>query len=220
MTYQRLTSLEYNLELHNNFSLKAILSHDRQESTLYIPFVNGMGTNYNHYNQTSLQLKLRYAPGEKFYQSKTNRYPINKDAPIFELVHTFSPKNILGNMFNINKTEFSAQKRFWFSAFGYTDIIIKGGHVWSKSPYPNLLLPNANLSYTIQPESFALMNPLEFINDSYASWDITYWANGAIFNYIPFLKKLKLREAFSFRGIYGHLSDKNNPDNNPDLFKF
>lgn len=220
MTYQRLTSLEYNLELHNNFSLKAILSHDRQESTLYIPFVNGMGTNYNHYNQTSLQLKLRYAPGEKFYQSKTNRYPINKDAPIFELVHTFSPKNILGNMFNINKTEFSAQKRFWFSAFGYTDIIIKGGHVWSKSPYPNLLLPNANLSYTIQPESFALMNPLEFINDSYASWDITYWANGAIFNYIPFLKKLKLREAFSFRGIYGHLSNKNNPDNNPDLFKF
>ena len=92
--------------------------------------------------------------------------------------------------------------------------------MWSKSPYLNLLLPNANLSYTIQPETFSLMNPLEFINDSYFSWDITYWANGAIFNYIPLINKLKLRETFSFRGLFGHLSNRNNPDYDNTLFKF
>ena len=220
MTYHRYTNLEYILELHNNFSLVAGLSHDRQEATKYVPFVDGYNNTYNHYNQSSLKIKLRYAPGEKFYQSKTHRYPINLDAPIFELTHTYSPKNFLGSMFEINKTEFSAQKRFWFSAFGFADCILKGGHVWSKAPYPNLLLANANLSYTIQPESFALMNPLEFINDSYVSWDVTYWANGALLNYIPLLKKLKLREAFSFRGLYGHLSDKNDPTKSLELFKF
>ena len=220
MTYHRYTNLEYILELHNNFSLVAGLSHDRQEATKYVPFVDGYNNTYSHYNQSSLKIKLRYAPGEKFYQSKTHRYPINLDAPIFELTHTYSPKNFLGSMFEINKTEFSAQKRFWFSAFGFADCILKGGHVWSKAPYPNLLLANANLSYTIQPESFALMNPLEFINDSYVSWDVTYWANGALLNYIPLLKKLKLREAFSFRGLYGHLSDKNDPTKSLELFKF
>ena len=220
MTYHRYTNLEYILELHNNFSLVAGLSHDRQEATKYVPFVDGYNNTYNHYNQSSLKIKLRYAPGEKFYQSKTHRYPINLDAPIFELTHTYSPKKFLGSMFEINKTEFSAQKRFWFSAFGFADCILKGGHVWSKAPYPNLLLANANLSYTIQPESFALMNPLEFINDSYVSWDVTYWANGALLNYIPLLKKLKLREAFSFRGLYGHLSDKNDPTKSLELFKF
>ena len=220
MTYHRYTNLEYILELHNNFSLVAGLSHDRQEATKYVPFVDGYNNTYNHYNQSSLKIKLRYAPGEKFYQSKTHRYPINLDAPIFELTHTYSPKNFLGSMFEINKTEFSAQKRFWFSAFGFADCILKGGYVWSKAPYPNLLLANANLSYTIQPESFALMNPLEFINDSYVSWDVTYWANGALLNYIPLLKKLKLREAFSFRGLYGHLSDKNDPTKSLELFKF
>lgn len=220
MTYHRLTNLEYTLELYNNFSLVAGVSHDRQESTMFVPFVNGYGNQFSHYNQSAVKLKLRYAPGEKFYQSKTHRYPINLDAPIFEITHTYSPKGFMGSMFEINKTEISAQKRFWFSAFGFTDIIVKGGHVWSTSPYPNLLLPNANLSYTIQPESFALMNPLEFINDSYASWDFTYWANGAILNYIPLIKKLKLREAFSFRGLFGHLSDKNNPALNPELFQF
>lgn len=220
MTYHRVTNLEYSLELHNNFSLYASLSHERQEATKFVPFINGYGNQFSHYNQAYLKLKLRYAPGEKFYQSKSERIPINLDAPIFELTHTYSPKGFMGSMFEINKTELSAQKRFWFSAFGYCDIILKGGHVWSKSPYPNLILPNANLSYTIQPESFALMNPLEFINDSYALWDITYWANGALFNYIPLLNKLNLREVFSFRGFWGHLSDKNNPTKNNELFQF
>ena len=80
------------------------------------------------------------------------------------------------------------------------DVFVKGGHVWTRSPYPNLLIPNANLSYFIQLESFSCLNPMEFINDSYAQWDLTYWANGAILNYIPLIKKLKLREAIFFRG--------------------
>lgn len=220
MTYHRVSKLEYTLELHNNFSVNAALTHERQETTTFMPFINGYGDSFSHYVQTSLNLQLRYAPGEKFYQTKSYRYPINLDAPVFVLTHSFSPRNFLGSMFNINKTEFSVQKRFWFSAFGYSDIILRAGHIWDKAPYPNLLLPNANLSYTIQPESYALMNPMEFINDSYASWDIEYWANGAIFNYIPYFKKLKLREVFSFRGLYGHLSDKNTPELNNELFRF
>ena len=220
MTYHRVSKLEYTLEMHNNFSITAGITHERQEATRFIPFVNGNGQAFTHYDETSVSLQLRYAPGEKFYQTKTYRYPINKDAPIFVLSHSFAPKNTFNNKFAINHTEFSVQKRFWFSAFGYTDIIVKAGYVWDKAPFPNLLIPNANLSYTIQPESYALMNPMEFINDSYVSWDLTYWANGAIFNYIPYFKKLKLREVFTFRGIYGKLSHKNNPEADKELFRF
>ncbi|MDE6582438.1 MAG: carboxypeptidase-like regulatory domain-containing protein, partial [Duncaniella sp.] len=95
-----------------------------------------------------------------------------------------------------------------------------GGHVWSKVPFPNLMIPNANLSYTLQPESFACLNPMEFINDTYAQWGMTYWANGVIFNYIPLLKKLKLRESIMFNGIVGHLSSRNDPSLHPELYGF
>ena len=78
-------------------------------------------------------------------------------------------------------------------------------------PYPLLILPNANLSYTIQPESYTNMNAMEFISDEYASWDITYFMNGLILNRLPLVKKLKWREVFSFRGMWGNLTDKNNP---------
>lgn len=218
--YERSTLLDYTLEFHNNFSIKAGIKHDRKEATVNMQFMDGYGNNYSHYNQCSFNIQLRYAPGEKFYQTKTKRYPVNLDAPVFILSHTFSPKSFIGSKYTINTTEISVQKRFWFSAFGNIDIILKAGHVWNQAPYPNLLIPNVNLSYTIQPESYSLMNPMEFINDSYASWDLTYYANGAILNYIPLLKRLKLREVFTFRGLYGHLSDKNNPNLNNNLFKF
>ena len=110
-----------------------------------------------------------------------------------------------------------------FSAFGYVDILAKAGKVWTKAPYPLLILPNANLSYLVQPESYTNMNAMEFINDEYASWDITYFMNGALLNRIPLIKKLKWREVFSFRGMFGHLTDKNNPyisEQNEGLFLF
>lgn len=220
MTYLRQTELTYQLETKSGFSLSAGFKYERQEATKWLPFEDGYGNYYNHYNEASFNVTLRYAPGEKFYQTKTYRIPINLDAPVFMVSHTFAPKGFLGSMYAINKTELSIQKRFWFSAFGYTDIILKAGKIWSEVSYPNLLLPNANLSYTIQPESYSLMNALEFANDQYLSWDLTYWANGAIFNHIPLIKYMKLREVFSFRGLYGKLKDSNNPEFNNTLFRF
>ena len=61
---------------------------------------------------------------------------------------------------------------------------------------------------------------MEFMNDEYFSWDVTYFLNGWLFNRIPLLKKLKWREIVSCRGLYGHLSDKNNPDMTDGLFAF
>lgn len=220
MTYHRVSKLEYTLEMENNFTIKAKLQSERQEPTRFMQFIDGMGNSFPHYTMNSATVELRYAPGEKFYQMRSGRIPINFDAPVFTLSHTWAPKGMFGNQFALSSTEASFSKRFWFSAFGFMDVFLKGGHVWTRSPYPNLLIPNANLSYFIQIESFSCLNPMEFINDSYAQWDLTYWANGAILNYIPVLKKLKLREAIFFRGLYGHLSHRNRPWENPSLFAF
>lgn len=220
MTYLRRTRLEYLMERKGGFSLKVGFNHEIQYASKFLKFINGYGDVDNRYTEAGFDITLRYAPGEKFYQSKTMRYPINLDAPVFTLKHTYMPKGFLGSKYTVNKTELSIQKRFWFSAFGYTDIILKGAKIWSEVPYPHLLLPNANLSYTVQPESFSLMNAMEFANDQYLSWDLTYWANGALFNRLPLIKYLKLREVVSFRGLYGSLKDRNNPQFNNNLYRF
>lgn len=220
MTYHRVSKLEYILETEQHFSLEARIQQERQYSTPFMTFINGYGENFRYYTMNSFRLQLRYAPGEKFYQLTTGRTRINFDAPEMVISHTYAPKGFMGNPFALNVTEASFFKRIWLSAFGYVDMTLKGGHVWSRTPYPGLLIPGANLSYLIIPDLFSCMNPMEFINDSYAQWDLTYWANGLILNYIPIIKRLKLREAFMFKGVWGHLSDRNKPWLNPDLYGF
>ena len=211
ITYKRETAVKYKLVIRNNMSFEVSSILERQEPGPYIKFTTVDDRDLSHINEMKFTASVRYAPGEKYYQTKSSRVPINKDAPVFVLTHTFAPEGWLGSSYTINKTEISAQKRFWLSAFGYTDVLVKTGHVWSRTPYLWLFSPNSNLSYTIQRESFALINPMEFVGDSFVSWELTYWANGLLFNYIPGVKKLKLREVISFRGWWGNLSDKNNP---------
>ena len=218
--YKRLNRLEFYWENASNFSVGLALQHIRREAAASMPFVDGNGNVLDHFNESSAELILRYAPGEKFVQTRTYRIPVNLDAPAITLRHTFAARGLFGSRYNVNVTELDIAKRWWFSAFGYLDTYIGGGHVWSESPFLNLLVPNANMSYIVEPRSFSLLNPMEFINTSYASFDITYWANGAIFNYIPYLKKLKLREVFAVRGLWGRLDKNCDPSLDSDLLQF
>lgn len=215
--YRREAKVDYMIEFENKLSVNIELSHQKNYATKFVPFEFLDGKYLNTFNNSFARLTLRYAPDEKYYQTPTQRIEANSDAPVFILSHTYAPDNLFGNRFAINKTEFNFKKRFWFSAFGYTDVIAKAAHVWSKTPFLYLLSPNSNLSYTIQPETFDLVNPMEFINDTQVSIFLTYWANGAIFNYVPLLKKLKLREVIGLRAAWGNLSDKNRPELHPEL---
>ncbi len=220
MQYLRTTWLEFRHEWYNHFSLELGFVHNIHEATEYVPFAYADGSSRQRYTQAGFTLQLRYAPGETFYQSRSFRMPINMDAPIITLCQTYMPKGFMGSLYEINQTELGLQKRFWFSAFGYADVIVKGRKVWSRVCYPDLLLPNVNLSYTIQPESYTLMKPMEFINDEELSWDLTYWGNGILFNRLPLIKRLRLREVVTMRGLWGSLSNKNNPETAGDLFLF
>ncbi|MDE5814263.1 MAG: carboxypeptidase-like regulatory domain-containing protein [Muribaculaceae bacterium] len=220
VTYRHLTRLQYTLELNGGISFSAWGQHIRQDATEWLPFVTGTGRNVSYYRRTTIGASVRWAPGERFVQEKSGRIAVNRDAPVFNLLQEWGPKGIRGCHYVICKTELSAMKRFWFSSFGYLDALVKGGVVWSQVPYPELLWQNANLSYTIQPESYSLMNPMEFAMDRYISGDFTYWGNGVLFNRIPIVKLAGLREVVDFKCLWGGLSNRNNPAYNKALFRF
>lgn len=219
-TYERLGQLEYNIEWQNHLSFLARLQYQRQESSKYVPFVTVNGQSVPYYTQNSMTVGLRWAKGENFIQTANERINVNKDALIISLYHTFGPKKLFGSEFTLNLTQLRLEKRIWFSAFGYTDIVFNGAKLWNQVQFPALLWQNANISYAVFPESFTLLNPMEFALDQFVSLDLLYNLNGLIFNRIPFIKKLKLREIVSFKGFYGSLTRKNNPDYNDNLFRF
>ena len=162
---------------------------------------------------TELHGELRFAPGETFINTKQRRIKINLDAPVFTIGHTIGIKGLLGGEYAYHVTEASIYKRFWMNSWGKIDCYLKGGIQWTKVPFPLLIAPAANLSYIIEDETFNLINNMEFLNDRYASLDVSWDLNGKIFNRIPLLKKLKWREYLGVKCLWGELTDKNNPNN-------
>jgi len=160
---------------------------------------------------TEASFEILFAPGQTFINTKQRRLPINLDAPVYTISHTIGFKGILGGDYRYNFTEASIYKRFWMNSWGKIDCHLRGGIEWNKVPYPLLIMPAANLSYIIEDETFNLINNMEFLNDRYASLDVSWDLNGKIFNRIPLLKKLKWREYLGVKCLWGSLSDKNNP---------
>lgn len=160
---------------------------------------------------TEASIELRYAPGETYVNTKQRRLKINYDPPVFTLSHTVGVKGVLGGDYNYNFTEASVYKRFWLNSWGKLDVTLKGGIQWNKVPFPLLIIPAANLSYIVEDETFNMINNMEFLNDRYASLDVSWDLNGKIFNRIPLIKKLKWREWLGVKVLWGTLTDKNNP---------
>lgn len=233
MSYMRDATLTYELETNTGFSVQAMARHRNDQPAGQLQYWKNNGETPGQWDEkntlvhdittTELGVTLRYAPGETFVNTKQRRVPVSLDAPTFTLSHTAGFKGVLGGEYNFNLTEASIRKRFWFGSWGKLDITARAGAQWNTVPFPLLNLPMANLSYITQNnESFNLINNMEFLNDRYASLNLSYDMNGKLFNRIPLIKKLKWREMFRVRGLWGTLTDKNNPykSSNPDLFLF
>lgn len=225
MSYMRDATINYELETQAGFGVKAMLRHRNDEPTGKLEYRRNDASDTRVHDITTAEssVTLRYAPGESFVNSKQRRIPVSLDAPVFTLTHAIGFKGVLGGEYNFNRTEASIWKRFWLpSSWGKIDLSVKGGAEWNVVPFPLLILPEANLSYITQRDLFALINNMEFLNDRFASLSVSYDMNGKLFNRIPLIKKLKWREMFRVRALWGTLTDKNNPfiSDNPDLFRF
>ena len=225
MSYVRNIALKYENETQFGLKTTVEVKHSTDEPTGGLAYITNddQKTLVPEIQTMEASLAFRYAPGETFVNTKQRRIPVSFDAPVFTLSHTTGFKGVLGGEYNYNLTEIGLYKRFWFSSWGKIDMFVKGGAQWNKVPFPLLIMPAANLSYILQRETFNLINNMEFLNDRYASLDVSWDLNGKIFNRIPLLKKLKWREAIGFKMLYGHLTDKNNPMKHPgdsELFLF
>lgn len=174
------------------------------------------------FRTTELSFGLGYCANTSFINTKSGRYTLNNDKPDFSLTHTVGVKNLVGGDYNLNLTEASIYHRVWLGSFGRINIRVNGGIQWNKVPYPLLIMPPVNLSYFNHDETFSLMDNMEFLNDRYAFWSLAWDMNGKLFNRIPLLHYLKFREYIAIKGMWGHLSSKNNPIRNaadPMLFR-
>ena len=231
MMYYENYRLFYDREWNNGLRFTTFFRRSKNTPTasLFYQPLNGTnvpdasGQNITNFVTSEFNVGVRYQPGATWINTKQRRIAANNDAPIFALNHTVGIKNLFGGQYNYNYTEAEIYKRFWVGSWGKIDNDIRAGVQWNKVPFPLLIMPAANLSYIMEDNTFNLINNMEFLNDRFVSYMVSWDINGKILNRIPLIKKLKWREYIGCNVLWGMLSDKNNPYCNPNdknLFYF
>lgn len=235
MYFYNRQKLSFVYETDWGLSFHTSLKAESNEPTGDLAFIKMPGATFNpapngkeyvrQIRTTEARLMLRYCPGQTFINTKQHRWPVNLDAPEFSLSHTTGVKNVLGGQYNLNYTEAKIYKRFWLGSWGYVDTHLDGGVQWNKVPFPLLIMPPVNITFLEWEGTFSMMKNMEFLTDRYTFASVAWDMNGKLLNRIPLIKKLKWREYISVKGMWGSLTDKNNPllqrnQNDRMLFQF
>ena len=219
--YYEMFKLEHYRDWGNGVSTLLNFKNMTQEpgGTLYFRFSDDR--EINSITSSEIGATLRFAPNERFYQGLSYRTPIITRYPIFQLSYTQSIKGLFGADYDYGKVNFNIFKRVYLSPIGFMDLELEGSKILGSGvPFPLLTVHRANQTYSYQLLSYNLMNFLEFVSDQHVSLFAEQHFNGFFFNKIPLIKRLGWREIISFKGVYGSVTDKNNPNVTPGLMLF
>lgn len=217
--------LSFTYETDWGFRFKTGICFESNETVGNLHYFHMNGEEVKKIRKTDINVGINYNPGVTYVNTKQQRLPINLDSPEFNLEHTMGLKGFMGGQFHSNITKLSVYKRQWLGSWGYLDFHANGQVQWNKVPFPMLILPPINLSYFEQEPTVSMMNDWEFLNDRQVFWALSWDMNGKLLNRIPLIKKLKWREWFAIKGVWGQLTDKNNPfleqnQNDTEIYKF
>lgn len=221
--YNRNIKLEYVHEFGNHTSYTLGFKNWQQTpagSIVYSKFQNGSTVNVDRLTTSELSAEFRWAPNEQFYQGKVYRIPIINKYPIITLRFIAGIKGLMNGEYNYQNLNFRVEKRAYMSQLGYNDIVLEGGYIFGKLPYPLMTVHRANQTYAYQLNSYNLMNFQEFVSDHFIALNLDHHFNGLFFNRVPLLKKLKLREVVSAKILYGGVRDENNPYKDPSMIQY
>lgn len=103
------------------------------------------------------------------------------------------------------KVHVSVKQSVGLGVAGRLDYMLEGGAVLGSVPYPFLEIMHGNQTWSFDPYKFTLMSYGEFAADRYLTLHARWNAGGLLFDRIPWVNRLNLRELVSFKLAYGGL---------------
>jgi hypothetical protein len=176
-------------------------------------FVNG--TKNDVLSTSEVSLRLRYAYLEKFLENTFYRTSLGSPYPIVELKFTRGFSGVFKSSYDYTKITGSISDYLKIPPYGSVYFNVFGGKTYGKLPYMMLDIAPGNEIYYYNKYAFNLMNRYEFLHDRYAGINFEHNIGNGIFRLIPLTRKLKFRQFYSARGLWGSLSQENADFNMP-----
>lgn len=175
----------------------------------YVPLYLADGRPVGSLRDGSVRIGTRLSKNENIYRQVFDKCYLGSRYPIFALDLTAGCASLPGFREPYLRVEGGLHYRPETPPLGYSEITLQGGHIAGTVPYPLLKLQEGNGTYFYNPYTFSCMIFYEFASDSWVALFFEHHFNGWILGRIPLLKKLRLREVFTFKGVWGTLSKRN-----------
>jgi hypothetical protein len=154
-------------------------------------------------------LRLRFAYLEKFLENEFFRTSLGSDYPIGELYIAKGIAGVLKSSYNYTKISGSISDYVKIPPFGSFTFYIYGGKTFGTLPYVLLDIAPGNELHYYNKYAFNTMNKYEFIHDRYLGLNIEHNFGNGLFRFISPTRKLKLRQFWTAKALWGSLSPEN-----------
>lgn len=153
-----------------------------------------------------LSIRFRFAYLEKFLENNFFRTSLGSPYPIPEIRITKGISGFGKSAYNYTKISGSINDFIKIPPYGSFEFYVYGGKTFGTVPYTFLDIAPGNELYYYNKYAFSLMNKYEFIHDKYAGITFEHNIGNGIFRLIP---KLKFRQFYTIKTLWGSLSDAN-----------
>jgi len=166
---------------------------------------------------TEFSIRLRYAFAEKFIETTFYRASLGSPYPIVEASFTKGVSGILRSGYNYSKLLFSVSDYMKVPPVGTINYQVYAGRTFGTVPYTFLDVAPGNELYYYNKYAFNTMIRYQYIHDRFAGLNYEYNIGNGIFKLIP---KLKFRQFYTVKALWGSLSDANKALNFKDNANF
>jgi hypothetical protein len=202
-------------ELGKGFSTEWFISHRQYTPLLNLPslktFTTNSGTPLTNFE---VALKLRFAYLERFIETDYNRYSLGTKYPVIEAMFSKGIAGVFNSAYNYSKYSLLIKDMMKISPYGTLYYRVYGGKINGSMPFTNLENHPGNDLYYYNPFAFSLMNRFEYLSDKYAGVNIEHNLGSGLFRFIPLTRKLKWRQFYTAKTLWGSLSNENFALNN------
>lgn len=160
-------------------------------------------------NTFEASVRLRFAYLEKFLENTFYRTSLGSPYPIVELRYTKGVSGVLNSSYNYHKLSGGVSNYSKIPPYGTISFNVFGGKTYGTLPYLFLDVAPGNEIYYYNRYAFNMMNRYEFIHDTYAGINFEHNFGNGLFRFIPLTRKLKFRQFWTAKTLWGSLSKAN-----------
>jgi hypothetical protein len=166
-------------------------------------------------NTFEASVQVRFAYLEKFLEGTFSRYSMGSPYPITTIKYTRGIKGMLNSHYEYSKLTGSISDYLKISPYGSLYYNVFAGRTFGTLPFMLLDVAPGNEIYYYNKYAYSLMNRWQYLHDKYAGFNFEHNIGSGIFRFTQLTRRLKFRQFYTVKGLWGSLNEENRALNMP-----